>query len=120
MFLLLAQQKAAGSPFERPELVWGSVGLAAALFAGAVAIFLVDRWRKRDAITSRQEGLELTDFRGMLERGEISKEEYEKLRLKVAGRVKAVEPAPTDTPPAAPPVAAPFPPGYFDDPPAAK
>ena len=68
--------------------------MAAALFLGAVAIFLVDRWRKRDAMTSRQEGLELTDFRGMLERGEISKDEYEKLRLKVAGRVKPAEPAP--------------------------
>ena len=75
-------------------------------------------------MADREQGLELTDFRGMYERGEISKEEYEKLRLKVASRVKPPETSstvpnpPAADSPAAPPVAGPFPPEYFDDPPA--
>lgn len=118
MYSLLAQTKPAGSPFDRPELIWGSAGLVAALLVGAVVIFLVDRWRKREAMADREQGLELTDFRGMFERGEISKEEYETLRLKVATRVKPPEASPAaPNPPAAPPVAGPFPPEYFDDPP---
>ncbi|MFO0803936.1 MAG: hypothetical protein U0791_12550 [Gemmataceae bacterium] len=122
MLFLLAQQKAAGSPFDRPDFLWGMAGLAAALVAGAIAIVLVDRWRKRAAMTDLLAGEELTDYRGMLERGEITKEEYEKLRLKVARRVKPEEatPANPDAPANPPPPAAgPFPPGYFDDPPPA-
>jgi len=123
MLFLLAQQKAAGSPFDRPELIWGMAGLAAALVVGAVAILFVDRWRRSAALVEREPGQELTDFRAMFERGEISKEEYEKLRLKVAIRVKPGETAPAatkDAPvtPVPPPIAGPFPPGYFDDPPA--
>lgn len=123
MLFLLAQQKAAGSPFDRPDFLWGMAGLAAALVAGAIAIVLVDRWRKRAAMTDLLAGEELTDYRGMLERGEISKEEYEKLRLKVAKRVKPEDAAPAAAPssPANPPPAAgPFPAGYFDDPPPAS
>ena len=75
-------------------------------------------------LEEKQSGLELTDFRAMFERGEITETEYERLRLKVANRVKkpgVPSPAsPMDETPAisaAPPVAGPFPPGYFDDPP---
>jgi hypothetical protein len=119
---LLAQQKPAGSPFDRPELLWGSAGLAGALLVGAVVIYLVDKWRKQTALADRQTGLELTDFRAMFESGEITKAEYDRLRLKVAERVKQAEAATVAdasarTAVAAPPaVAAPFPPGYFDDP----
>ena len=123
---LFAQPKPAGSPFDRPEIIWGSVGLAAALFAGAVVIYFVDKWRRRSAMADREAGLELTDFRAMFERGEITETEYNRLRLKVADRVKQPAGSPVlvplaGAPPAAPPTAAPaiagpFPPGYFDDP----
>jgi len=122
MFSLFAQTKPAGSPFDRPELIWGSAGLAGALFVGAIVIYLVDKWRRREALMDKEAGLELTDFRAMFERGEITKPEYDRLRQKVADRVKKpAEPAATAAPatgqPATPPaVAGPFPPGYFDDP----
>ncbi|HEY3788875.1 MAG TPA: hypothetical protein VGL71_08475 [Urbifossiella sp.] len=120
--LLFAQKKPAGSPFDRSEMIWGSVGLAGSLLVGAIAIYLVDRWRKRSNLAAEREaGLELTDFRAMFESGEITEAEYNKLRLKVADRVK--KPAPgaassgeTAGNPPALPVAGPFPPGYFDDP----
>ena len=120
--VLFAQNKPTDSPFNRPEIIWGSIGLAGALLVGAAVIYLVDKWRKQAAMADREAGLELTDFRAMYERGEITEVEYNKLRLRVAGRVKNT-PAPsangTPPPPSppAPPVAGPFPPGYFDDPP---
>jgi hypothetical protein len=128
--VLFAQPgRPAGSPLERPDIVWGSAGLAGALLVGAIVVYYVDRWRKR-AVTedTRQAGEELTGFRAMYERGEITEEEYNRLRLKVADRVKkAPTPAAGPAAPAggtAPPgpapgpaVPGPFPPGYFDDPP---
>jgi hypothetical protein len=75
-------------PFRRPEVIWGTAGLALALLAGAVVIYAVDRWRKRAAAEPANAAGELTDFRGMYERGEITEEEYARLRNKVADRVK--------------------------------
>ena len=125
--VLFAQTKPSGSPFERPEIIWGSVGLAGALLVGAVVIYLVDKWRKRSALAEREAGLELTDFRAMFESGEITEAEYNRLRQKVADRVKkpatlpatapVAAPAPAASSPVAPPIPGPFPPGYFDDPP---
>jgi hypothetical protein len=117
---LFAQNKPTGSPFERPEIIWASAALAGALLVGAVVIYLVDKWRKRAAMADREAGLELTDFRAMFERGEITEAEYNKLRLKVAGRVKnaaaAAPPAAGPAAPPHPPFAGPFPAGYFDGP----
>ena len=115
------------SPFERPEIIWGMLGIAAALLAGALVVYLVDRWRKRDAMRDRESATELSDFRQMYERGEITEEEYTRLRQKVAERVKKPAPAgptsttpsvstPTPNPAAGPVITGPFPPGYFDDP----
>ena len=54
----------------------------------------------------------------MYERGELTEAEYNKLREKVAARVKPKPIAPPDAGnPVPPPSAGPFPPGYFDDPP---
>lgn len=120
---------------DRAEFWWGTGGLVAALLAGAVAITLVDRWRKRQALAETAEsGEELTGFRAMYERGEITEAEYARLRQKVAGRVKAAAPAtpaatagdPTSPtplpamptpPPAAPGLSGPLPDDFFDDPP---
>ena len=124
--VLFAQNKPAGSPFDRPEIIWGSVGLAAALLVGALVITIVDKWRRRAAMEEREAGLELTDFRAMYESGEITEAEYNRLRLRVANRVKnpaaivLAVPATVPTTPAnsqSSPVPRPVPPGYFDDPP---
>lgn len=126
-FYLFAQPaRPGGSPLDRPEILYGTAGLVGALLAGAVVLWLIDRWRKRAAMEDRESGTELTDFRAMYERGEITEAEYNRLRLKVADRVKKPPPAPPagmplppggSVPPPAPPVPGPFPPGYFDDPP---
>jgi hypothetical protein len=103
-------------PFRQPEVIWGTAGLALALLLGALVIWLVDRWRKRATSTSSNSAEELTEFRGMLERGEITDEEYAKLRTRVSGRMKQPAPAPTAAPgqaaapPAEPPPQNPPPP----------
>lgn len=86
---------------------WITVGvLAVTLLLGGVVVFLVDRWRRRDTTAdARASGEELTGFRGMYERGELTEEEYAKVRAKVANRVKAkvaAEKAAAPPPPAKP------------------
>jgi hypothetical protein len=122
---------AASDLFDRAEFWWGTGGLVVALVAGAVVVGWVDRWRKRQALAAGAEsGEELTSFRAMFERGEITEAEYARLRHRVAERVKApVKPtagadttldADTPTPPVAPArpaLAGPLPDDYFDDPP---
>ena len=115
-------------PFLQRGEDWLIVGLlAGALIVGAVVVWFFDRWRKRITSDARDAGTELTSFRAMYERGEITEEEYNRLRQKVATRVKpkpaAAGSAPAATPttpavtdpttggnPALPPV-----PGYFAD-----
>jgi hypothetical protein len=112
---LLAQAgRADKDPFRQPEVIWGTAGLAVALLAGALVIWSVDRWRKR-SIRTTDAAQELTDFRGMYERGEITEAEYEKLRDRVSGRVKRAtltekSPATSNTPPDAGSPPAPPPP----------
>lgn len=92
---LFAQlSKGSGDPFRNPNVVWGIAGLALALLAGALLVYLADRWRKRSAAGAVDTSRELTEFRKMYERGEITKEEYARLRDRVAQRVKALASGP--------------------------
>ncbi|MBX9583412.1 MAG: SHOCT domain-containing protein, partial [Gemmataceae bacterium] len=80
---------AASDLLDRAEFWWGTGGLVAALILGAVVVGWVDRWRKRQALAEQAEsGEELTSFRAMFDRGEITEAEYARLRQKVAARVK--------------------------------
>jgi hypothetical protein len=110
-------------PFQRPEVIWGTVGLMAVLLVGAFCVWVVDRWRKK-TLARPDAKEELTDFRAMYERGEITEAEYFRLRDRVAERVKQ-SPTPTTqqtgttpnpagpggTPPPAPPPPPPGPDG---------
>jgi hypothetical protein len=131
--VLFAQAEAEPPPPRRSEPFlqkgedWALVGLlTAALLVGAVVLYFVDRWRKRVMIEDRKSGEELTSFRAMYERGEITEEEYARLRQRVAERVKKPPmAAPANGPPVpgvpATPAAADSPPprpapqGYFED-----
>lgn len=91
MWLVLLAQGERRDPFRTPEIVWGTAGIAVALLAGALAVWLVERWRKRSVPKPDAAG-ELTDYRGMFERGEITEDEYVRLRDRVARRAKAAAP----------------------------
>jgi hypothetical protein len=89
-FLLFAPLIGRGSdPLRSPEVIWSVVILALALLVGALNVYLTDRWRKGITARSSDAARELTEFRRMYEHGEITEEEYVKLRDKVAKRVKA-------------------------------
>jgi hypothetical protein len=84
-------------PLMRAEVVWGVLGIAGAMLAGALVIYAVDKWRKRAAAgrTEADAMAELSDFRAMYENGEITDAEYAELRRRVADRAKK---APTQKP----------------------
>ena len=75
-------------PLSRPEIIWGMVGLTAALLVGAAVIYAVDKWRKRAAAQEVDETGSLTSFRAMYESGEITEAEYAELRRRVAEKAK--------------------------------
>ncbi len=96
----LFAQFSKGDPFRSPDVIWGTAGLAVALLAGALLVYVADRWRKKSSSQVVDTSRELTEFRRMFERGEITAEEYAKLRERVALRVKAPAPvAATDAMP---------------------
>src|SRR5262245_58979696 len=96
-----------GNPLHRPEILWGTLGLAAALLAGEAVIYIVDKWRKRAAQTGEDELGSLTSFRAMYENGEITEAEYIELRRKLAERAKKPVPAPAGAMAGAAPLQAP-------------
>jgi hypothetical protein len=105
-------------PFLQKAEDWVVVlSLAGALLLGAVAVWVVDRWRKKAALDEQRAGEELTSFRALYERGEITEAEYARLRAKVAERVKA-KVAPPAAPAAEPPAAPGLPPSANGSPPA--
>jgi hypothetical protein len=117
---LLAQAAPVARPsmWESP-LFWTSLALVGALLLAALIIALVDRWRKRPAQTAAPAGEQLSYFRSLYARGDISREEFERIRARLGGRLREQfqvparaeqppapeksNPAPAEAPPAAPP-----------------
>jgi hypothetical protein len=110
---LLAETR--DDPLSRPEIIWGTLGLTAALLVGAAVIYAVDKWRKKAAEGSHDDTESLTSFRAMHEAGEITDAEYAELKRKLAEKVKKTpgggaspeppgdRPAPRSPEPPAPP-----------------
>jgi hypothetical protein len=69
-----------------------------------VAIGILDRWRKRQVDPARwkRSGPELSSFRDMLDSGEITHSEYEKIRDKMANKMKQEVGLKKPTPPSTP------------------
>jgi hypothetical protein len=71
-----------------PQLLWATCALIATLLLGALIFAWLDRWRKRagrDVLTPTDQ---LTDFRSSYERGELSQEEYQRIRARLAPKIK--------------------------------
>jgi|SRR5262245_2749242 len=94
-----------------PQVLIATGLLAGTLFVGAIAIALIDRWRKRmqnETFTTHEQ---MASFRMLYERGEMSAEEFDRVRKQLLGRLKhegskplpkipAPSTAVTETPPA--------------------
>src|SRR5262249_38292205 len=82
----------------------------ATLLLGALVFAWLDRWRKRSRRDDASPADLLTSFRSSYEQGELSQEEYERIRARLAPKIKQQlgaadksaapeRPRPTDTGP---------------------
>jgi hypothetical protein len=73
----------------KSDALWITVGLLLlVLLVGIVVLAYIDRWRKRSAPFEKDSVEEVSNFRDLYESGEITQGEYERIRAKMAGRVK--------------------------------
>ena len=85
---------------KQENLFLWSGALVGVLLFGAFVISRLDRWRKRQMEAEDDSPGHVTSFRDMYERGELSREEYDRVLRRVAERVGA-RPKPVPAPPAA-------------------
>ena len=91
---------------EQRLFLWVSV-LVGVLLVGAAFIARVDRWRKRQMDDADDDAPDqLSSFRALYERGELSKEEYDRVLRRVGERAGA-KPRPVPTPASQPPATEP-------------
>jgi hypothetical protein len=95
-----------------PRVLWPTFGLVIVLLVSAVVLSWFDRWRKRTDRALVSPADQLNAFRLSYERGELSQEEYKRIKARLAPRIKeqlSVPQTPTDEasvtkpPPASPP-----------------
>ncbi|MFO0811009.1 MAG: SHOCT domain-containing protein [Gemmataceae bacterium] len=91
-----------------PALLWTTFALIAALLIGALIIAWFDRWRKRPAEYGMSPAEQLAAFKLSYERGELSQQEYERIKAKLGPKVRRQmnlpdRPKTTDTAPEPPP-----------------
>ncbi len=72
------------------ELLWAALPLIGILLLGALIIYLFDRWRKRAAAANEvcDPNDQLSHFRSLYERGEMSREEFESVKALLAGQLR--------------------------------
>src|SRR5262245_1622182 len=97
------------NPLLQPDILIATTLLVLALLAGAFAAFYAERWKKKalqpdEAVAAD----DLAEFRTMFEHGELTEEEYGKIRQRTAQRLKqelgmAPSPPPANSRPSAPP-----------------
>jgi hypothetical protein len=71
-----------------PRVLVATGLLSGTLFAGAIIIALVNRWRKRQENETFTTHDNLAAFRILYERGELSAEEFERVKKQLLGRLK--------------------------------
>ncbi|HEY8503115.1 MAG TPA: SHOCT domain-containing protein [Gemmataceae bacterium] len=88
------------------RLLWATGALVAVLFGAAAVIHFLQRWRDRQVAGGPgPEADPLTAYREMYLRGELTKEEYQRIRAKVAAEHYAVgkKPSPAESADSPPP-----------------
>jgi hypothetical protein len=84
---LVAQRRPRTTGWEFP-LFWASLPLIGVLLVGALAIYLVDRWRKRRVRTLSDSSDQLAHFRKLCDQGKINQEEFEQVRARLTGQLQ--------------------------------
>jgi uncharacterized membrane protein YcjF (UPF0283 family) len=100
----------ADNPWQDPRLLAATAALVAVLLIGAGVIAFVDRWRKRAASDQYTANEEMASYRAMYEAGELTAEEYARLKGKMRDKLKREldthDPRGSPKPPSPPPAPA--------------
>ncbi len=80
--------------FTDPKVLIATALLSCALFAGAVIVALASRWRKRQENETFTTHDQLASFRVLYERGELSADEFDRIKRQLLGRLKSDAAAP--------------------------
>lgn len=72
----------------RAPVLWTTLALVAVLMLAALVLAVVDRWRKRSRPDRLSPGEQLSHFRALYEKGELSREEYERIRTLLGGKLR--------------------------------
>jgi len=88
------------------RIFWATLGLVTALIVFAIIVAITQRWRKRSPTEGLTAGDQLSHFRELRDRGEITAEEFERIRAQLAGDLRKemnLGPAPVREQATAPP-----------------
>src|SRR5438093_6187788 len=85
-----------------PRFLWASLAFAAAVAVGYLVILWVDRWRKRPVQYQLSAHEELAQYQALYERGELSQEEFARIRTRLTERLRQELDVPPPSPPAGP------------------
>jgi hypothetical protein len=91
MSLTLLLADAARPRLTPGELLWAALPLIGILLVGALILYVFDRWRKRRSAVEGDvcdPNDQLSHFRSLYERGEMSREEFESVKVLLAGQLR--------------------------------
>jgi hypothetical protein len=81
--------------------MWATVALLGLILAGVLVIVWLDRWRKDPGGVTCSASDQLARFRDLHQRGELSSEEFDRIRMSLEPRLRVemnLPPAPTTKP----------------------
>ncbi len=78
----------AANPFESIEFIVAVACLVGILFGGAIVLYVVDNWRKRQDARAVESSETLNNYRMLYDRGELTDAEYRKIRDRMAAQIK--------------------------------
>jgi hypothetical protein len=88
--LAVAKTKLPGAPRSwDPALLWTTLALVAIIVIGAIAVAVLDRWRKRALPPAFDANDQLAQFRELYDKGELSEREFERIREQLGGKIRA-------------------------------
>jgi hypothetical protein len=94
--------EAARPPLWDPRLLWLTLALVAVILLGVLILVWVDRWRKRSDTERLSANQQLANFRQSYEQGQLSAEEFDRVRALLSQQLRQEMDAPTPPAPAEP------------------
>jgi hypothetical protein len=77
-----------GDPHSLWALLWVALGLAALILLGVLIIAWLNHWRKRAGPELLTANEQLARFRELYEQGQLSQEEFERIRVTLAPQLR--------------------------------